>query len=56
MHAANNKGIINIIRATLIRFTGRSPEGDTLTTKQMVYITDQSDKLILSRKACIALK
>jgi hypothetical protein len=30
--------------------------GDVLTTKQMVYITDASDKLFLSREACMALK
>ncbi len=55
MRAANNKGI-NIIGATLACFTGYTSEGDALTTKQMVYISNQiEDKLYLRREVCIAL-
>ena len=35
--------------------SAKNPEGKTLETRQMTYITDTSDKLFLSREACSAL-
>ena len=55
MHAANNNGI-KILGAIILRFTGRSPSGQTLETRQIVYVTSDADKLFLSREACTALR
>ena len=55
MHAANNNGI-KILGAIILRFTGRSPSGQTLETRQIVYVTSDADKLFLSREACRALR
>ena len=54
MHAANNKGI-TILAATILRFLGKCKSGATLETREITYVTDSSDKLFLSREACIAL-
>ena len=54
MHAANNNGI-KIIGAVIIRFSGNSTSGQPLETRQIVYVTHDSDKLFLSREACTAL-
>ena len=54
MHAANGKGI-NIIGAAILRFSRKSPNGEPRETRQITYITDNSDKLFLSREACIDL-
>ena len=54
MHAANNNAI-NIIGAVVLRFCGQSASGNSLETRQLTYITDSSDKLFLSREACVAL-
>ena len=52
MHAANNNDI-RILGAAILRFTG---SGEIhLETRQMVYVTDNSDQLYLSREACIEL-
>ena len=54
MHAANNNGI-KILGAVVLRFSGQSHTGQTLETRQIVYITSDTDKLFLSREACTAL-
>ena len=54
MHAANNRNI-KIIGAAIVRFSGTDNSGNTLETRQVVYITDSSEKLFLSREACTAL-
>ena len=54
MHAVNNNGI-NIMGAVILRFSGRSPSGATLESRQLVYVTSDSDKLFLSRETCTAL-
>ena len=54
MHAANGKGI-NIPGAAILRFSRKSPYGEPRETRQITYITDNSDKLFLSREACISL-
>ena len=54
MHAANNRNI-KILGATILRFSGTNSAGEMFETSQVVYITDSSDKLCLSREACTAL-
>ena len=54
MTAANNRGI-DIVGALILRLTGKTPSGETLTTRQVVYFTESSDRLFLSKQACIAL-
>lgn len=54
MHAANNGGI-NILGAAILRFAGKDQHGGLLETRQVVYVTDNSDKIFLSREACVAL-
>ena len=51
MHAANEKGI-NILGAVILRFSGISTTGRRLETRQITYVTDNSDKLFISREAC----
>ena len=54
MRAANNDNI-HILGATILRLSGKSNEGKERSTRQMVYVTDNTDKLFLSREACIDL-
>lgn len=54
MHAANNDGI-KILGAVVLRFSGQSHSGQILETRQIVYVTSDTDKLFLSREACTAL-
>ena len=54
MHAANSKGI-TILGAAILRFSGTDKTGNTFETRQITYVTDNSDKLFLSREACINL-
>lgn len=54
MHAVNNNGM-KIMGAVILRFSGRSPSGATLESRQIVYVTSDSDKLFLSRETCTAL-
>lgn len=51
MHAANEKGI-NILGAVILRFSGTGKPGHLLETRQITYVTDNSDNLFLSREAC----
>lgn len=55
MHAANRKGI-KILGATILRFAGKDQLGRVIETRQLTYVTDTSDKLFISKEACIALK
>ena len=54
MHAANNRGI-KILGAVAITYTGESKSGLTLNTRQITYVTDSTDKVFLSRDACVEL-
>ena len=54
MHAANNNGI-KILGAIILRFSGKSTSGQTLETRQIVYVTHDSDKIFLNRETCKAL-
>ena len=51
MHAANNSGI-RILGAIILRFTGTAEPGLNLETRQIVYVTNDSDRLFLSRETC----
>ena len=46
---------ITIIGAAILRFSGMTNTGKTMETRQVVYITPDSDKTFLSREACTAL-
>ena len=54
MHAANNQGI-NILGAMILRLTGQNKHGDPIETRQLTYVTDNSNKFFISKEACIAL-
>ena len=54
MHAANSAKIA-ILGAAILQFSGQSNSSKTLVTRQLVYITDSTDKVFLSREACTDL-
>ena len=54
MKAANNKGI-RILGAAVVRFAGNSGDARRLETRQIAYVTDTSDRIFLSRAACVDL-
>ena len=54
MRAADNHDI-NILGATILRLSGRSSTGEERSTRQIVYITNSTDRLFLSREACVDL-
>lgn len=54
MLAANKKGI-HILGATIPRMSSKSSSGTTLETRQLAYVTSESDCLFLIKEACIAL-
>ena len=54
MHAADNHDI-RILGATILRLSGKNNKGEERSTRQMVYVTNNTDKLFLSREACIDL-
>ena len=47
-----NHGCISIIGSVVVRLTGRSPTGESLETRQILYVTDTANKLFLSQEAC----
>ena len=49
---AANKSHINVLGAVIVRFSGKTKSNNTVETRQMVYISDSTDKLYLSREAC----
>ena len=53
--SAANKSVINILGAAIIRFSGQSPDGRIIETRQLVYITDTTDRVYLSKEACTEL-
>ena len=55
MRTVNNGGI-KILGATILRISGTDNQSKILETRQMTYMTDSSDKLFLSKEACIALE
>ena len=54
MQVANNDNI-RILGAAILRLSGKSNEGEERFTRQMVYITNNTDKLFLSRETCVDL-
>ena len=54
MHTANNNNI-RILGATILRLSGKNNKGGEHSTRQIVYVTDNTDKLFLSREACTDL-
>ena len=54
MHAADNHNI-HILGATILRLSGVNSKGEEISTRQMVYVTDKTNKLFLSREACTDL-
>jgi len=55
MHAANKRGI-KILGATFLRLSGKDASGKVYETRQLTYVTDTSDRLFISKEACIALQ
>ena len=51
MNAAND-GCIDIIGSVVVRLSGQSPTGETLETRQILYVTERTNKLFLSQEAC----
>ena len=43
MHAANNKGVM-ILGATILRISVKDDQGRHVETRQMTYVTDNSDR------------
>ena len=54
MKAANNEGI-NIMGALPLQISGVTPPGETIITHQLVYFSDQTNRLFLSKQACLSL-
>ncbi len=54
MHAADNHNI-QILGAIILRFSGKNSNGEEKSTRQIVYVTDRTDKLFLSREGCTDL-
>ena len=54
MHTATNGGI-TILGAVPLRLSGKNPLGHVVESRQLTYVTDSSDKLFLSKEACIDL-
>ena len=51
MRAANNSGI-SILGAVILRVTGTTTPEQHLTTRQIAYVTNESDRLFISRETC----
>ena len=51
MRSADN-GRRKLLGATFIELYSKKPSEDTVTTKQMVYITPNTEAFYLSRKGC----
>ena len=54
MHAADNHDI-NILGAIILRLSGKDSKGEERYTRQIVYVTNSTDRLFLSREACADL-
>ena len=54
MRAADNHDI-NILGAVILRLSGKSNKGEERSTRQIVYITNSTDRFFLSREACVDL-
>lgn len=54
MHAADNHDI-QLLGVTILRLSGKDHSGKERSTRQVVYVTNHTDKLFLSREACTDL-
>ena len=54
MHAANSNGI-SILGGIIATFSAKAVDGELKTSKQIIYISEDCDKLFISREACTAL-
>ena len=54
MNSADNHDI-PILGTTIFRLSGRDQLSDERMNQQIIYITDSTDKLFLSREACVDL-
>ena len=52
---AANENRIRILGALILRISGNTTNATNLQTRQIVYFTDSSDKLYLSKQACVSL-
>ena len=55
MHTADDREI-DILGATILRLSGKDGKGSERCTRQIVYVTNKTDKLFLSREACTDLE
>lgn len=53
--SAANENAIDILGALPLRISGTSENGQTHSTRQLVYFTTSTERLYLSKDACIAL-
>ena len=53
--SAANEGGIPILGAMVVRFSGTDSRAMTHETRQIAYITNTSNRIVLSRAACIDL-
>ena len=51
MHTANDNRI-NILGAIILRISGTNKSGKRVDTRQITYVTSDTDKLFLSKEAC----
>jgi len=52
---AANKNDIRILGAVVMRFSGTSSTAEKVESRQIVYVTDTTDRVFLSRAACVDL-
>lgn len=53
--SAANETSLQILGAAILCFTGMGTDGKSRQTRQIVYVTDSTDKMYLSREGCVAL-
>ena len=54
MSGAANDGI-PLLGAVIVRFSGKTPSGTEITTRQLVYVTDTTPHVFLNREGCTEL-
>ena len=54
--SAANETSLQILGSAIFFFTGMGPDDKCCQTKQIVYVTDSTDKIYLSRECCVALE
>ena len=54
MHSADNRNI-SILTAVIFKLCGMDQSGSERMTRQIIYVTDSTDKFFLSQEVCIDL-